>query len=180
MDTFYIDQNNKATIVCPGCGRSKVIDASKYTGADGPVKIKLKFTCRYCAEKQKKSNSAGNNASPGHTQPTQTRIITLERRKFYRKKVNLRGTFTDQRGKKGDMLIIDLSRTGLKFKIEFPWPLEVGQNIFLAFHLDNPTRTLVTKDAHIKKIQDLLVSVAFDSVNSFKESDKAIGFYLMN
>ena len=94
--------------------------------------------------------------------------------------MNLPGTFTDQRGKKGDILIVDLSRTGLKFKLEYPWPLALEDPLLLTFHLDNPAKPLITKDARIKKIQDLLVSVEFSSVNSFSESDKAIGFYLMN
>jgi len=175
MDTFHINGDNKATIVCPGCGRAKVIDASKYLKKNSPVKIKFKFTCRYCEQKRKKSSVPENGTPFPHT-----RIVTLERRKFYRKAVNLMGTFTDQRGKKGDMVVIDLSRTGLKFKLEWPWPLAMEETVSLAFHLDNPVKLLITKDARIKKIQDQVVSVQFLSTNSFSESDKAIGFYLMN
>ena len=175
IDTFHINADNKATIVCPGCGRTKVIDATRYLGKNSPVRIRLKFTCRYCERKHSASQNAGTDGSAAYTH-----VITLERRKFYRKTVNLPGTFTDQRGKKGDILIVDLSRTGLKFKMEYPWPLALEAPLLLTFHLDNPAKPLITKDARIKKIEDLLVSVEFSSVNSFSESDKAIGFYLMN
>ena len=175
MDTFHINADNKATIVCPGCGRTKVIDVTRYLKKNSPVKIKLRFTCRYCERKHKTSQNPKAGGSAAYTH-----VITLERRKFYRKTVSLPGTFTDQRGKKGDILIVDLSRTGLKFKLEYPWPLTLEQPILLKFHLDNPAKPLITKDARIKKIQDLQVSVEFSSVNSFSESDKAIGFYLMN
>ncbi len=173
MTSFYVDKDNKATIVCPGCGKSKVIDASRFMRADGPVKIKLKFKCGYCAQKQKKTELAGNNVNPIH-------IITLERRKFYRKKVNLPGTFIDPRGKKAGIQIIDLSRTGLKFKLDFPWPVRCEDTISVEFHLDNAAKTLIKKKAQVKKINGLLVSAEFFSMNTFSESDKAIGFYLMN
>jgi len=173
MTSFYVGKDDKATIVCPGCGKSKVIDASKYMGADGPVKIKFKFKCGYCAQKQKKTELSENKVNPIH-------IITLERRKFYRKKVNLPGTFIDPQGKKAGMLIIDLSRTGLKFKLEFPWPVKHEDVVSVEFRLDNAAKTLIKKKAQVKKIQDLLVSVEFLSMNTFSEADKTIGFYLMN
>lgn len=173
MISFYVNEDNKATIVCPGCGKSKVIDASKYMGGDGPVKIKFKFKCGYCAQKQKKMESSENKVNPIH-------IITLERRKFYRKKVNLPGIFIDPRGKKAGILIIDVSRTGLKFKLEFPWPVRCEDVISVEFCLDNAAKTLIKKKARVKKIEDLMVSAEFFSMNTFSESDKAIGFYLMN
>lgn len=173
MTSFYVDKDNKATIVCPGCGKSKIIDASKYMGVDGPVKIKFKFKCGHCAQKQKKTASAEIKVNPVH-------ILTLERRKFYRKNVNLPGTFIDARGKKTEILIIDVSRTGLRFKLEFPWPVKSEDSVSVEFHLDNAAKTLIKKNARVKKISGLLVSVEFFSMNTFSEADKAIGFYLMN
>ena len=175
MTSIYVNEDNRATIVCPGCGKSRLVDASKYMNMDGPVKIKYKFKCSYCAQKQMKAESSDPAKKIIHT-----RIVTLERRRFYRKKVNLPGTFTDRRGKKSMMVISDLSRTGLKFKLQYPWPLEPGEKISVEFHLDNTSKTLIIKDSQVKKIDDLLISVEFLAINSYSEADKAIGFYLMN
>jgi len=175
MASIYVDEDNRANIVCPGCGKSRLVDASKYMHMDGPVKIKYRFKCSYCAQKQKKLQSSDHAEEITHT-----RIVTLERRKFYRKKVNLPGTFTDQRGKKSEMVISDLSRTGLKFKLHYPWPLKPEERITVEFHLDNTSKILIIKDSQVRKIDDLLISVEFLSINSYSEADKAIGFYLMN
>lgn len=175
MKSIYVDSENKATIACPGCGRSKTIDASKFMKIDGPVKIKYKFKCDHCARKLKKSGDPDNPGTPDHTS-----IVTLERRKFFRKKVNLSGVMIDHRGKKETILINDLSRTGLKFSLKSPWPLNIDEIITIQFNLDNGPKTLIKKETIVKKIDRLTISVEFTSVRSFSETDKAIGFYLMN
>jgi len=169
MKSIYVNSENKATIDCPGCGRSKTIDASKFMKRDGPVKIKYKFKCDYCARKTPDSDLTDN-----------TRIVVLERRKFYRKKVQLAGIFVDHRGKKEDIVIIDLSRTGLRFKLKSPWTFQLEDKISVEFHLDNAKKTLIKKNSLVKKIDDLLISVKFSSISSYREADKEIGFYLMN
>lgn len=175
MKSIYINSENKATIACPGCGREKTIDASKFMKRDGPVKIKYKFKCDHCARKLKKPNDLNPDDTPAHTS-----IVVLERRKFYRKKVNLAGIFVDQRGKKGIIVITNLSRSGLKFSLKSPWPFQLEDKISVEFHLDNTQRTFIKKDSKIKKIDDMVVSVKFSSTNTYSESDKSIGFYLMN
>ncbi len=175
MKSIYVNSENKATIACPGCGRSKTIDASKFMKIDGPVKIKYKFKCDHCARKLKKSKDPDNTAKPDHTS-----IVVLERRKFYRKKVDLPGIMIDQRGKKEMIVISDLSRTGLKFSLKSPWPLNIDDKITIQFNLDNSPKTLIKKETFVKKINRLTISVEFSSIRSFSETDKAIGFYLMD
>jgi len=174
MKSIYINSENKATIVCPGCGRSKTIDASKFMKIDGPVKIKYKFKCDYCARKLKKTKTPENDDKPRHT-----RIVVLERRKFYRKKVDLPGIFIDSHGKKEIIVIIDLSRSGLKFKLKSPWPLNIDDKITIQLYLNNSQKTFIEKETFVKKIDGLMISVEFSSIRSFSETDKAIGFYLM-
>jgi hypothetical protein len=175
MKSIYVNSENKATIACPGCGREKMIDASKFMERDGPVKIKYKFKCDHCARKLKKSSDLKPDDMPAHTS-----IVVLERRKFYRKKVQIPGMFVDSRGKKEVIVITDLSRTGLKFKLKSPWPFQLEDKISVEFNLDNTPKTFIQKASVIKKIDDLMISVEFSSSHTYSESDKAIGFYLMN
>lgn len=175
MKSIYVNSENKATISCPGCGRSKVIDASKFMQIDGPVKIKYKFKCDYCARKLKKSQDKKHTNTSEHT-----RIVILERRKSYRKKVDLPGILIDQCGKKEMIVVNDLSRTGLKFSLKSPWPLHIDDKITIQFNLDNSSKTLVKKETFVKKIDRGTISAEFSSIRSFSETDKTIGFYLMN
>jgi PilZ domain-containing protein len=171
MKSIYVNNDNQATIACPGCGREKTVDASKFMKRDGPVKIKYKFKCDHCAEK---SNKRGNN-TPDHTS-----IVVLERRKFYRKQVQLAGIFVEHRGKKGIIVVIDLSRSGLKFRLKSPWPFKLEDRISVEFNLDNTQKTFIKKESVIKKIDNMTISVEFTSAHTYSESDKEIGFYLMN
>ena len=171
MKSIYVNSENKATIVCPGCGREKTVDASKFMKRDGPVKIKYKFKCDHCAKKDHKN---------GNDTMNHTRIVVLERRRFYRKKAQLPGIFVNNRGKKGIIVVIDLSRSGLKFRLKSPWPFQLEDKISVEFNLDNPHKTLIKKESVIKKIDDITISVEFASAHTYSESDKAIGFYLMN
>ncbi len=176
MKSIYVNSENKATIACPGCGRTKVIDASKFMNTDGPVKIKYKFKCDFCARKLKKSTDL-NDTEPSSDH---THIVVLERRKFFRKKVDLPGVLINEHGKQELILVNDLSQTGLKFILKSPWPLNIGEKITIRFHLDNTQRTLILKEAFVKKIAGMTISVEFASFRTFSEADKAIGFYLMN
>jgi hypothetical protein len=175
MKSIYINSENKATIACPGCGREKTIDASKFMKRDGPVKIKYKFKCDHCARKYQKTDELNPDDTLAHT-----RIVVLERRKFYRKKVQLAGIFIDARGKQEIIVITDLSRTGLKFRLKSPWQFQLEDKISVEFHLDNTQKTFIKKASLIKKIDDLMISVEFSTTHTYSESDKAIGFYLMN
>jgi len=78
------------------------------------------------------------------------------------------------------IVIIDLSRSGLKFRLKSPWPFQLEDKISVEFNLDNPHKTLIKKESVIKKIDDITISVEFTSAHTYSESDKAIGFYLMN
>ena len=175
MKSIYVDSENKATIACPGCGKSKTIDASKFMKIDGPVKIKYKFKCDYCARKLKKFKDPNNSDSPKHTN-----IVVLERRKSYRKKVDLPGILIDQCGKKEMIVVNNLSRSGLKFSLKSAWPLNIDDKVTIQFHLNNSSKTLIKKETFVKKIDGTVISVEFSSIRSFSETDKAIGFYLMD
>ena len=86
----------------------------------------------------------------------------------------------DQCGKKEMIVVNNLSRTGLKFSLKSAWPLNIDDKITIQFHLNNSAETLIKKETFVKKINGAVISVEFSSILSFSETDKAIGFYLMD
>ncbi len=178
MKTIYLSSENKATLVCPQCEKAKVIDAAKYLQKEGPIKIKFTFKCRHCycgAEHAVECNGA--DCKQGHTI-----AALLERRRYYRKNVNLTGKIRDERGMEAPIMVLDVSKKGLLLKLNYPGTYEAGETLTVLFELDDPQRSKINKDVVIRKIiaPDQL-GVEFTSADTLiSHSDKAIGFYLMN
>ena len=73
MNKVYVDENNRALIVCPKCGFERNVDATSFKNKINIVNIKCK--CR------------------------ETFQITLEYRKHYRKEVRLSGEYIAQKSR---------------------------------------------------------------------------------
>ena len=154
----FVTGTNMVVFECPECAKSKTADVSKYKDLMQVVRLKVKCPC-------------------GHSYK-----VILERRKYYRKDVNFSGTYThvfsDYREDKGGMTVKDLSRAGVKIKLNVKKDFKVGDILSVEFSLDDKQRSLIKKEAVIKKISDLYLGVEFSSVDSSNPSDKAIGFYM--
>jgi hypothetical protein len=99
-----------------------------------------------------------------------------QRRRCYRKQVNLAGEYRLERIGGGDEILIeDLSFEGLKFySFSAPETLRVGDVLTLRFTLDDRRRSTIRKQAVVVHITDKHVGVQF--VQS--ENDPRLGFYL--
>ena len=108
--------------------------------------------------------------------------VVIERRGQYRKSVNLPGTYTvlvsGRQTDKGYMKVIDLSRSGLKMKLNENPAFSIGDRLIIEFHLDDTNRSMIRKEVEIKKIFGQELGVAFTSVHPSDPSDKALGFYM--
>jgi hypothetical protein len=178
MKTIYLSSENKATLVCPQCEKAKVIDATRYQQKEGPIKIKFTFKCRHCyCGTEHALECDGADCKQGHTI-----AALLERRRYYRKDVNLPGKIRDEHGKEASIKVFDISKKGLLFKLIYPGAYEVGEILTVLFELDDPQRSKINKDVVIrKKIAPDQLGVEFTSADTLiSHSDKAIGFYLMN
>jgi len=154
----FINNDNMATFVCPKCRKSTTADVSEYKDINKAVRIQHTCAC-------------------GHSH-----TVLLERRKFYRKDVDIPGTYTVKGNSVAKaMTVKDLSRSGLKFELHEKEDLKVGDRISVAFRLDNPQKTLIEKDVEIRTISDLNVGTEFCSRDSKNPIDKAydiaIGYY---
>jgi hypothetical protein len=156
-EKVYITSQQMATFVCPKCSRSKTVNASKYSNLDKLIKVKVKCPC-------------------GHVYTS-----ILEKRKQYRKKAHLPGSFVhlvDGRPvNRGPMTVEDISATGLKLKLNTTLNCTIGDHLDVEFHLDDRNRTLIKKRIIIRNIIGLFIGAEFGPT---EDLDKALGFYLFS
>ena len=159
-ETVFVTESNMAVFECPQCNKGKSVDVSRYKDIRQAVRIKVKCPC-------------------GHTYR-----VVLERRKHFRKDVNFPGSYThvlpDYREDKGGITVKDLSRSGIKIKLNVEKEFKIGDILSVEFQLDDKQRSHIKKDAVIKKISGPYVGLEFNSIDSSNPSDKAIGFYMFS
>ena len=151
----HISSDNRATFVCPKCFRSRTEDVSRYLSLPQEIRATIRCKC-------------------GHEF-----MIVLERRKAFRKKTELFGVYYNPKTQEsGDVIILDLSRSGLRFQIKGKVNLMLGDRLVVEFHLDNAARSFVKKKVIVKNISDSIIGVQFDHVDPSDSGDKAVSFYL--
>ena len=134
-----------------------MVDMTQYLNKPSTIKMKVKCKC-------------------GHSWST-----IIERRRYFRKRVNLPGTYKyKEHGKKeiyGHLTVVDISKKGLKLKLhDETHHFKDGDWLEVTFRLDNKNQTLIQKMVNVKNIMGNSLGVAFSDT---QPEDKAIGFYLM-
>ena len=150
MKTVYVDDTNQATIICPACGFTKKIDATKFRNTQKSVKAKCK-----CNENFR---------------------FTIEFRKHYRKKVKLPGEYIIQKnGKKGEAIIRDLSMGGIQFENLSLHQILKDDTLEVKFKLDNSMKSEIYKIVKVKWVKNYIMGAQYIETNLHK---KELGFYL--
>ncbi len=157
----FVRQDGSATVVCPACGRSKVMPASAIKPG---LKIKARCVCNVDF------------------------IVTFEFRRNYRKAVQLPGSYTQlspNSGGGGEMLVTDISRGGIKLHLPAGHGLTPGQRIEIKFQLDDKRQSAIQRQVVVRHIlghEVVLGQVLGTDVGcEFIENDffdKVLGFYL--
>ncbi len=151
MDLKVFMNNNKmATFSCPECKKIRQMDVSKYYDVDKEVKLKYTCTCKH-----------------------KTSVI-LERRQHAREKISLEGHIV-RNLKKYAMLVVDISRFGLKIKHIEKLELKVGEKIHVEFTLDDLEQSRIYKGVIVRTISSEEIGVQFESSDHY---DK-LGPYLL-
>lgn len=152
-ERVFINSDNIATFMCPECKKVRHEDVSKIVGIDKAVKIKCQCKCgeRFNA--------------------------ILERRKHFRKNIDFKGScYTGKENKeKFNVSVIDISRSGLKFRLNTEHALSKGDELLIEFRLDDTENTIISKKIVIKSIDSLNIGAEFRSPEHY---DK-LGTYLM-
>ena len=151
MEKVYVDHTNRVKIICPKCGLEKKINVFKFKDTHKRLKAKCK-----CGEDFR---------------------FTLDFRKYYRKNVQLNGDYFFQgKDEKGEILIEDISKTGIKFSTLNPHTFSKDDLVELKFTLDNPMRMKVRTRVKILWIIDRTVGAQF---NDPKLLEQDLGSYLI-
>ncbi len=158
IQKIYLSDKDTAQFECPKCHKTKEVNVSKYKKLETSIKLNVKCPCGYAY------------------------TVSLERRKFFRKETSFPGKFSfcplagsDQAG---SMTVLDISKGGLRFKMNSTPIFEKGDILEVEFSLDNSSRTPIKKQVFIRNIRNNTVNVEFCSFDTNDSADKALGFYL--
>jgi hypothetical protein len=150
MKKVYVNYTNQVKIVCPKCGLAKNINVFKFKDTHKKLKAKCK-----CGE---------------------VFGFTLDFRMYFRKNVRLSGEYlVQEKDEKGEILIEDISMTGINFSTLKSHNFNKNDTIELKFTLDNPIKTSVQKLVKIMWTSDYAVGAQFKDPKSL---EKDIGIYL--
>jgi len=156
---IYVNDNEKGTLICEKCGKTRVVQLSDFKNLGKPLKVKC--SCSHVF------------------------FVSIEVRKFYRKSTCLSGEYikisrdTAKEVEKGAMTVEDLSRTGLGFRTKTRHNIRVKDMLLVRFTLDDVRHSEVKKKAIVKRISDSFVGVEFVDFDAFNETNRILGFYLM-
>jgi c-di-GMP-binding flagellar brake protein YcgR len=113
----------------------------------------------------------------GHHYP-----VTLERRKYFRKSVNLNGSFFETvNGRpvdRGQMAVLDLSRTGMRIRLRERRPVQIGDTLLVEFQLDDRQQSLIRRESIVRRIDGADLGTEFAAAGVMDANARAIGFYL--
>ncbi len=154
----FITSEGEATFVCPECERSRTVAVAANAKLSRASRVRVKCPC-------------------GHHFP-----VTLERRRYFRKSVNLSGAFfqtvNGRHVDRGEMAVRDLSRTGLRIRLNENRPLRVGDTLLVEFHLDDRQHSLIRKESIVRRIDGFDLGTEFIASDITDANTRAIGFYL--
>ena len=144
MEIIYAGATNHVTIICPKCGLKKNTNVSKFKDTHKRVKAKCK-----CGEIFR---------------------LDLEFRRYHRKMVRLNGEYFEQeKDEKGEVLIKDISMTGINFEALKPHNISKDDTVELKFTLDNPNKSELHTLVKIMWVNDLDVGGQFIDQSSLKQ-----------
>jgi hypothetical protein len=157
--TIYTNLSESVTLVCEQCRRSRALQAA--TVKDLPQPLKVRCPC---------------GATFG---------VNIIIRQFYRKKTRLLGTYvkhdpqTHQILEQGRMVVEDISRTGIGLRTLGRHAILVNDVFSVAFTLDDKQETDIRKSVRARRIDDHFIGAEFVDHDTYTDTNRILGFYLM-
>jgi len=151
INTFFVRDEDRASIVCPACGLAKTVSVQQFR--DGKHTVKGQCTC-------------------GHSF-----IINLEFRRHRRKETDLDGRYNSEKAAVSWRIvrIINLSLGGACFEIQGKHDIETGQQGNIDFTLDNHKQNVFMKNVIIRSVKGNIIGCSFIKDRAY---EPALGFYL--
>jgi hypothetical protein len=143
----FINDKGQGTFICPVCEKGVIRDLSQFSDIESAVRLKCKCSC-------------GN-----------VYRVLVERRRHFRKPVNLVGMFFYRGAKKsplkGLIKVLDISQSGLRFSVNAVPEFEVGSRLTLQFTLDDDDHSQVQEDCTVRRIRSNIVGVEFKNFDHY-------------
>ena len=130
-------------------------------------------SCRNEPQGFRKFRDVGSNLFQMFSEEKQA----TERRQYYRKDVQLAGSFTNtETGEAGDFLVENVSLNGLGFTTLLGHRLNRNELLNVTFRLDDSRRSEINRVVRVRYMSDRYVGCQFTDQKSY---DTDLGFYLM-
>ena len=139
IEEVSTNESNEVSITCPECNMTRTINVLKYRSSKRRVKAKCGCGCIFDMSD-----------------------VSANRRKFYRKETNLRGSYSSvNMNKTGFMRVKDVSSTGISFELEKDDEIEAGDTLGVRFVLDDERKTEIHRAVTVKFIREKLIGAEF-------------------
>ncbi|MBW2659809.1 MAG: PilZ domain-containing protein [Deltaproteobacteria bacterium] len=150
-NTSVVNDDDKASIVCPSCGLTKIVSVGQFRDRNHTVKGKC--TCGYSF------------------------VINLEFRRHRRKETDLEGRYNSEKAAVSWRIvrIVNLSLGGACFEIQGKHDIKIGHQGNIDFILDNHKRSAFLKNVIIRSIRGNIIGCKFIEDRAY---EPALGFYL--
>ena len=143
----FMNDRGEGTFICPACEKGVIRDLSEFVSAKTAVRLKCKCAC-------------------GHVYR-----VLVERRRHFRKSVNLMGKFTflnpQGRSVRGLIRIRDISQSGIQFSINNMPDFAVGDKLDIEFTLDDREHSQIRETGRVRRIHNNMVGLSFKSIDHY-------------
>ena len=143
----FINDQGTGTFICPVCQKGVIKDLSNFRHIKSAVRLKCTCSC-------------------GHVYR-----VLVERRRHFRKPVNLMGRFVfDDRRKRplrGLLRIRNISQSGVQFTINIEPEFRVGDKLTIEFSLDDEEQSPISLEGVVARIENNIVGLAFDTTDHY-------------
>ncbi|WP_372681085.1 PilZ domain-containing protein [Desulfosarcina sp.] len=144
---IFINDRGEGTFICPACKKGVIRDLNQFSQFQTAVRLKCKCSC-------------GNDYR-----------VLLERRRHFRKSVNLVGMFLFQGGSgnpiKGLIKIRNISQSGIQFSVNSMPEFKVGDKLTIEFTLDDEEHSQVHETGIVQRIQSNIVGLDFETTDHY-------------
>jgi predicted Zn finger-like uncharacterized protein len=163
--SVYVGPDNSATVTCPHCGIRYKVNAGKVTTRGRSSKLRCKCDGSFSIFFEYRENPRRD----------------LDGKGYYRtiKEVHVRGQYRTVPTSEGftDMLLRNISRSGIGFVVPTGHELDVGNEVEVMFTLDDEDQTRLERTAVVRRLAEgNYVGCEFMDVGHF---DEATGFYVI-